>query len=125
MTETRWMMAAGIGTWLAAAAFVDRRTALEMLLGMLGPLIVVCVTWVLMARTYRSNPQGLTAMMTAAFAGKMIVFGAYVAVMLGVLSVRPVPFVASFTTYFVGLYLMQALYLRRMLAEMPPPQTRP
>jgi len=40
-------------------------------------------------------------------------------VMLGVVSLRPVPFVASFTSYFVGLYLMQALYLRRMLAVGP------
>jgi hypothetical protein len=107
MKETRWMIAAGIGTWLAAAAFVDRRTAVEVLLGMLGPLVVVCVTWALMARTYRTNPAGLTSMMTAALAGKMIFFGAYVAVMLGVLSLRPV------------LYLMQALYLRQMLAQGP------
>jgi hypothetical protein len=110
------MIAAGLGTWLAAAVFVDRRTAVEVLLGMLGPLVVVCVTWALMVRTYRTNPAALTSVMTAAFAGKMIVFGAYVAVMLGVLSLRPVPFVASFTSYFIGLYLMQALYLRRMLA---------
>lgn len=117
MKETRWMIAAGVGSWLAAAAFVDRRTALEVLLGMVGPLAVVSVTWVLMARTYRANPDRLTSVMMKAFAGKMVVFGAYVALMLGVLSLRPVPFVASFTTYFIGLYLMQALYLRQMLAE--------
>jgi CHASE2 domain-containing sensor protein len=110
------MIAAGIGTWLAAAAVVDRRTALEVLLGMVGPLAVVSVTWVLMARTYRANPGRLTSVMTAAFFGKMIVFGGYVALMLGVLSLRPIPFVASFTTYFIGLYAMQALYLRQMLA---------
>ena len=119
MKETRWMIAAGIGTWLATAPFVDRRTAVEVLLGMVGPLAVVCVSWALMARTYRTNPAGLTSVMTAALFGKMIVFGAYVAVMLGVVSLRPVPFVASFTSYFVGLYLMQALYLRRMLAVGP------
>jgi hypothetical protein len=120
MKETRWMVAAGIGTWLAAAAFVDRRTALEVLLGMIGPLVVVSASWALMERTYRKNPAGLTSMMTAALFGKMIVFGAYVAVMLEVLSLRPVPFVASFTSYFIGLYLMQALYLRRMLTETRP-----
>ena len=116
MKETRWMIAAGVGSWLAAAAFVDRRTALEVLLGMVGPLVVVSVSWVLMARTHRADPSRLTSVMTAAFFGKMVVFGGYVALMLGVLSLRPVPFVASFTTYFIGLYLMQALYLRQMLA---------
>jgi hypothetical protein len=36
--------------------------------------------------------------------------------MLGVLSLRPVPFVASFTGYFIALYLAEALCLRRLLA---------
>ena len=49
--------------------------------------------------------------MMAAFAAKMVFFGAYVAVMLqGRLRVRPVPFVASFTAYFIALYLVEALY---------------
>ncbi len=43
----------------------------------------------LMERTYRRNPERLTAVMIAAFAGKMVFFGAYVAVMLRVLSLRP------------------------------------
>ena len=120
MKEARWMIAAGVGSWLTAAAFVDRRTALEVLLGMIGPLVVVSVTWVLMARTYRADPARLTSVMTAAFFGKMVVFGGYVAIMLGVLALRPVPFVASFTSYFIGLYLMQALYLRQMLADTRP-----
>ena len=66
MKQTRWMIAAGVGSWLAAAAFVDRRTALEVLLGMVGPLVVVSVSWLLMARTYRANPSRLTSVMTAA-----------------------------------------------------------
>jgi hypothetical protein len=117
MKEARWMIAASLGSWLAAALVLDRRTAVEVLLGMAGPLVVVSGTWVLMARTYRVSPERLTSLMMAAFAGKMVLFGAYVAVILGVLSLRPVPFVASFTAYFIGLYLMQALYLRRMLAN--------
>ena len=37
--------------------------------------------------------------MIAAFAFKMVFFGAYVAVMIRVVALRPVPFVASFTGY--------------------------
>ena len=120
MKDTWWMIAASLGAWLGAAVVVDSRTALEALLGMTGPLVVVCGTWLLMERTYRVNPERLTSMMMAAFAAKMVLFGAYVAVMLGVLSLRPVPFIASFTTSFIALYLMQALCLRRMLAETRP-----
>ena len=44
-----------------------------------------------------AESPALTAVMIAAFAGKMVFFGAYVAVVLRGLSLRPVPFVASFT----------------------------
>ena len=52
--------------------------------------------------------------MIAAFAFKLVFFGAYVAVMLRVVALRPVPFIASFTGYLVGLYVIEALYLRHL-----------
>ena len=42
-------------------------------------------------------------------------FGVYVVVMLRVMMLRPVPFVVSFTAYFITLYAMEALLLRRLL----------
>jgi hypothetical protein len=83
---------------------------------MLGPLAMVTGSWVLMERAYRRNPQRLTAVMVGAFAGKLVFFGAYVAVVLRVLSLRPRMFVASFASYFIALYLIEALCLRRLLA---------
>jgi hypothetical protein len=62
------------------------------------------------------NPGGMTAVMIAAFGFKVVFFGVYVAVMLGLLALRPVPFVASFTGYFIGLYLIEALYMRRLFS---------
>jgi hypothetical protein len=52
--------------------------------------------------------------MIAAFAFKLVFFGFYVGLMIRVVALRPLPFIASFTGYFVGLYLMEALYLRRL-----------
>lgn len=115
------MVAAGVGSWLATAALVDARTRVEVLFGMLGPLAVAAGSWVLAARTYARNAQALTSVLIAAFAVKVVFFGVYVVVMLELLLLRPVPFVASFVSYLVGLYLMEALYLRRMLAA---PATR-
>jgi hypothetical protein len=88
----------------------------SILLGIAGPVIVVCLSWVLMARTYRRDPTKLTSLMMLAFAAKMVFFAGYVALALKVLEVRPVPFVASFVVSFVGLYLVEALSLRRMIA---------
>jgi hypothetical protein len=89
---------------------------LEVLLGMAGPLAAASVTWVAVERTYRSDPARVTPLMIAAFAAKMVFFGAYVAVMLAVLSLRPAPFVVSFTGYFIALYAVEAACLQRLFA---------
>jgi hypothetical protein len=117
MNEVRWMSGAAAASWLATASLLRSRTGIDVLFGMLGPLAAVIASWALMERTYRTSPERLTSVMVAAFAGKMVFFAAYVTLMLGVLAVRPVPFVASFTGHFIGLYGMEALYLRRLFVR--------
>ena len=116
MTPVWWMTGASIVTWLAATALVGTRTGFEILCGMLGPLVAAAVTWVLAERAFRRHPEELTPLMVAAFGVKMVFFGAYVAVMLRLLSLRPIPFMTSFTTYFIALHLTEALCLRRLFA---------
>jgi hypothetical protein len=110
------MVAAGLGTWLAAALVLDTRTWLEALPGMAGPLAATVATWLLVERTYRRAPERLTGRMAAAFGGKILFFGGYVAIMLKPVGLRPVPFVVSFTSYLILLYLVEALWLRRLFA---------
>src|SRR5436189_6155510 len=102
-------------SWLVARTFVDKRTSLEILGGMAGPLVAVTLTWLLTERVHQQRPEALMSLMVGAFAVKIVFFGAYVAVMLRVLSLRPAPFIFSFTLYFIGLYLTEALYLRRLI----------
>ena len=111
------MVGASVGSWLAVSVFVGRQTGVEVFFGMLAPLVVATSTWVMAERTYRRDPQRLTALMMTAFFAKLAFFGAYVAVMLAVLKLRPIPFVVSFTSYFIGLYLTEALCLRRLFAS--------
>ena len=111
------MAAACAATWFVAAVIVDRRTSLEIFFGMLAPLAAASGTWLLVWRVYKERPEQLTGLMAAAFGVKMVFFGTYVALMLVVMRVRPVPFVASFTGYFVALYLIEALYMRRLFSE--------
>jgi hypothetical protein len=103
-----------LASWLAASFVVDGQTSIEILFGMLGPLLAVAVTWVLAARVSQRRPQAMMSLMVAGFAIKLVFFGAYLTVMLRVLSLRPVPFVVSFTGYFIVLYLIEALYLKRL-----------
>jgi hypothetical protein len=54
--------------------------------------------------------------MAAAFAAKMVFFGAYVVVMLRLLALRPVPFIVSFAACFIALHLIEGFSLRRLFA---------
>jgi hypothetical protein len=88
----------------------------EVILGMLAPVVVTAVSWVLTERTYRRDPQAVTTWMITAFAGKMLVFAAYVAIALKVFSVEPTLFVTSFLACFLVLHLGEAFALKRLFS---------
>jgi hypothetical protein len=81
---------------------------------MLAPLVVAVVSWIVIERTYRSNPDGVMRVMVEGLALKAVFFGAYVAGMLRLIGLRPVPFVVSFTSYFIALHVTEAVFLRRL-----------
>jgi hypothetical protein len=114
MREVAWMAGAAIGSWLVVTAIGGDRVNPETLFGMAGPLVAVCASWIAMHRTHRSAPGHVLASMVVWFALKFVFFGAYVAVMVRLLGLEPVPFVAAFVSYFIALYAMQALFLRRL-----------
>lgn len=116
MKEVAWMAGGSLAGWLVASMVAGGEVRTELLLGMLGPLVVACATWVMAERTYATNPRALTGLMIAAFAFKLVFFGGYVAVMLRVLHVRPAPFAFSFSSYFIALHFVEALFLRRLFA---------
>ena len=112
-----WMVTICAVAWVVAAVALGTETGIDVLGGMLGPLAVACATWVLTERTWRLHPEKVMSLLLTAFAGKVVFFGAYVAVMLKVLTLRPVPFVVSFTGAFIMLHLMEALGLRNLFAD--------
>ena len=116
MTQLGWFGAAAVLSWLVVAGALGGRVHPEVLFGMLGPLAAACGTWIAVERTYRSQPERLTAVMVGGLAVKAVFFGVYVIGMLRGLDLRPTPFVVSFTGYFVALYAMEALFLKRLFA---------
>jgi hypothetical protein len=115
MTPVVWMIASTVGSWLLVAVATD--VGVEVLGGLLGPLVAACASWVAADRVFRRAPERLTAVMVAAFAGKMVFFGAYVTIALAVVRLDARPFVIGFTSYFIALHLMEALFLRRLFAR--------
>ena len=115
MAVILWLVGAGVVSWLAATALVRPPLNPELFWGMAGPLVTTVATWIALARTHATAPERLAGVMMTGFALKAVFFGVYVVVMLRVMAMRPVPFVLSFTGYFIALYAMEALFLRRLL----------
>jgi hypothetical protein len=116
MKPIAYMAAASVASWLGAAAIVGKGS-LEIFFGMLGPLAAAIGTWLLVTWVYKDHPEQSTGLMAGAFVFKMVFFATYVTLMLNVLELQLIPFIVSFTGYFIALYITEALYLRRLLSE--------
>ena len=114
MKAVAWMVGASVVSWLIVARAAGAGANPEILYGMLAPLAVAAVSWVVMERTYRSRPERLTGVLVQGLAIKAVFFGVYVVGMLRLVGLRPVPFVVSFTGYFIALHLTEALFMRRL-----------
>lgn len=113
MKAVAWMAGLSVGSWLVVTA-VARDANPEALLGMVGPLLAAAASWVAVARMHAAAPERVMGVMVTAFMAKMMFFGVYVAGMLRGLELRRTPFVVSFTVYFIALYAMEALFLKRL-----------
>jgi hypothetical protein len=114
-----WMIIGSLATCLAAIALTGSAMTREIVFGMAGPLVSAVVSWHFVERTQAAAPDRLTQVMIAGFGIKMVLFGVYVVVMLAVLSLRPLPFMLSFASYYVTLHLIEAALLKRLIAGGP------
>jgi hypothetical protein len=108
-----WMVGVSLASWLVVTV-VRGDANPELLFGMVGPLLAACASWVAVERMHAAAPERVMSVMLTAFMAKMMFFGVYVAGMLRGLELRRTPFVVSFTVYFIALYAMEALFLKRL-----------
>jgi hypothetical protein len=111
-----WMIAGSLATCVAVLAVGGRAVMPETVVGMAAPLVSAVASWHVIQRVHATAPARLTNVLMASFVVKVLLFGAYVVLALAVLDLRPVPFIASFTGYYVALHLGEALLLKRLLA---------
>jgi hypothetical protein len=117
MRQIFWMVGASGASCLAIGLLMPRQAGIAVAFGMFGPLAATSISWMLAERTFRKQPEALTQVMIGSFVAKMVFFGVYVTVMLRVLMLTPVPFVVSFTSYFIVLYLIEAFLLKRLFGR--------
>ena len=111
------MAALSFAGW-GGAALVAPELMDEVFFGMIGPLVAVAGTAALVERAARVNPAGVASAMMAAFAAKMLFFGVYVVAVVTLSAVENRPFLVSFTGFFVALYAIEALHLRRIASRL-------
>lgn len=102
----------GIVVWLVAGS--DRVG--DVVLGMVGPLAAAVGTWIVVERTHARAPERVSGVMVKLFGAKLVLFAAYLAAVVILLSAGHPAFVVSFTCQYVLLHAMEALYLRRLFA---------
>ena len=114
-----WMLSGSVLSATALAVLLPADLRLEIWLGMLGPLASALVSWIAMERQYLRRPAGMTSMMVKGFVAKMVFFAGYVTALLSIGRVQPIPFVISFTAYFISLHAIEAIGLHRLQAANP------
>ena len=107
------MAGVSLVAWLAVT-LVRSDANPEAFFGMIGPLLAAGATWIAVERMHATAPERVMSVMLTAFMVKMMFFGVYVAGMLRGLDLRRTPFVVSFTVFFIALYAMEALFLKRL-----------
>ena len=96
------------------AALVVSDAAVEIMLGLLAPLMVALGSWRLMESAYRRSPERLARLMVRAFLGKLVFFGVYVMMAVGALALDAAWFIGSFAVSFIVLHLAEAVQLQRL-----------
>ncbi len=112
------MIAGCLLSWGIVAIVGPESLRLVVGLGMAGPLVAAVVTWLMITRTLAGDPAQIAGRMFLSLGAKMVFFGAYVVLAIRGLGVALVPFIVSFTAYFVALHTVEALLLRRAQARL-------
>jgi hypothetical protein len=113
------MALASLVCWALVALLTGGEARAAVLLGVLGPFAAAAGTWVLVERTYRRTPERMSRLMVVLFGAKLVLIGAFVAVVIVMLSQGAALFVVSFTAQYVTLHAIEALCLRRLFSRGP------
>jgi hypothetical protein len=116
VTPVAWMVGVGLALWAGVEALGGEAVTPEARYGLAAPLVCGVGSWLVTARVHASDPARVTGALLLGFGAKALVFGAYVALAVRGLGLRPVPFALSFAGFFIATYAMEAIFLRRLFA---------
>jgi hypothetical protein len=92
------------------------------LLGLAGPLAAAVATWIIVERQHARMPGRTPGVMIKLFAAKVLFFGAYVAAIVLLVPEWAMVFVVSFTSQYILLHALEAVFLRRLFSSAAEPR---
>ena len=95
------------------SSFFDNMIS-EIFLGLVGPVLVGFITIFFMIKYSNSRAIRFNRMLFRGFAIKFIFYGIFIITIFTVYPFKPIPFMCSFTSSFIGLHLMEALVLKKI-----------
>ena len=98
---------------LIFSSFFDNMIS-EIFLGLVGPVLVGFITIFFMIKYSNSRAIRFNRILVRGFAIKFIFYGVFIITIFTVYSFKPVPFMCSFTSSFIGLHLMEAIVLKKI-----------
>jgi len=87
----------------------------EIFLGMIAPLVICIITIQISQNTFQKSPEKLTASLAKSFLVKMVLYALYFIVILSFYAFEPIPFVISFTCFFIIFYMIEAVFLQKLM----------
>ena len=105
-----------VGTWGLLSAGLPEYGK-EIFLGMVLPWLISLISISKTHFVYNINPEKLIKHMTTAMLMKMLSYGLLLVIMFTFISFNPLPFIISFTGYFLVLHITEAFVLRCIFKE--------
>ena len=84
----------------------------EIFLGMIAPLIIGIMSIIQLSIAHQKSSEKVNKIMIKLFAGKMVFYALYFIYIFTFYTFNPMPFILSFTGYFITLHISEALFLR-------------
>ncbi len=87
---------------------------LELFLGWILPVLAGTVTMYFIGSAAQKDPFLLTKTLVKGFVLKMVYYGAIILTLFKLYSFEPIPFICSFSGFFLGLHVLEAVIIKRI-----------
>ena len=97
---------------LGIAGWIFPMYLLELFLGWSGPIVAGFTSQYFVTQAAKKYPYSITKTLTKGFVLKMVFYGLYIIIFFKLYSFKPIPFLCSFSGFFLGLHALEAVIIK-------------